>query len=74
MPDDSPEPDRRRSGRSLTITPLESVRRKTDGKIFSCGDFVLLESPQDVPLVGFIRDFVPGYNGIMEVRTVWFMP
>lgn len=47
-----------------------SVQRKVDGKIFSTGHFVLLESSNESPYIGFIRGFSRGENGLMEVKTL----
>lgn len=74
IPDDSPEPETssRESFRSASALRPVSVRRKTDGKTFSPGNFVLLESSSGTPFVGVIHDFLAGESGALEVRTVWF--
>lgn len=71
----SPEPSKltpRRALRGVSTLKPTSVKRKSDGKSFSPGDFILLESSDDDPYIALIHDFSFGTKGFMEVRTVWF--
>lgn len=72
-------PRRSQRKRGSPLRPV-AVRRKADKKLFSLGDYVLMESgsrrdleDDGVPHVGIIYDFSFNSKGFIEVRTVWFM-
>lgn len=72
-------PRRLQRKRGSPLRPV-AVRRKADKKLFSLGDYVLMESgsrrdleDDGVPHVGIIYDFSFNSKGFIEVRTVWFM-
>lgn len=71
-------PRRSQRGRGLSLKPV-AVRRKADKKLFSIGDYVLMESgsrrdleDDGVPHVAIIHEFSFNSKGFIQVKTIWF--